>query len=144
MQNRCLELKALRQMAHKMRRSGLASLEISGGNYRLRLKFTPVQQADPPLRTSMIAPPTAVTIVRSPMPGTVLLHYPPDGKPFSAPGAAVKKQDLLALVKVGLVYLPVRSPVDGIVETLAIGHGAGVGYDDELITVRDHAPIGLL
>ena len=63
--------------------------------------------------------------VCSPMPGRLLLSHPSHGEAFVSEGQHVAPNDILALVQVGPLYLPVRSPVAGTLKTLWRRRGAG-------------------
>lgn len=136
-----LALKDLRNVAQKMRRSGLSQIEIGGNGYRVRLKFDPTSVALPvgeaPTPSPAAAPPDAQTaILRASMPGTVWLWHPSNGQPFAPPGSTVKQGEVLALLKVGLIYLPLLSPADGAVDALRVAHGESVEYDSAILTLR--------
>ncbi|WP_338558207.1 acetyl-CoA carboxylase biotin carboxyl carrier protein subunit [Erwinia sp. E_sp_B04_7] len=135
MENRAPALRDLRQIAQKMWASGLSSIEISGGNYRVHMKyaalppaplFQPFESGDLPVA----APATRETLC-APMPGIVLLQHPLSDQPFTRPGLFVRKNTLLGLLKVGLLYLPLRSPGEGVVGVIAeqgdrVEFGAGI------------------
>ncbi|WP_413733713.1 acetyl-CoA carboxylase biotin carboxyl carrier protein [Sodalis sp. RH21] len=135
-------LQDLRQIAQKMRASGLGSIEFSGNNYHVRLQYAPAAAQIIPFPGEAIVtdanpvPVGATAALCAPMPGTVLLHHPSNGLPFTSPGAEVQKNAMLALLKVGLLYLPLRSPVDGTVESLAVDQGDSVEYGSEIILLR--------
>lgn len=139
MQENSLDLSQLRQVARKMRQAGLSGIEISNGHYKVRLKYAPalsVAASPAPAADSAMSEEPPLQAARAQMPGRVLLWHPADGKPFAAVGATVEKDALLALVKVGLIYLPVRSPAAGVVASLAVAHGDCVEYDSEIMAVR--------
>jgi biotin carboxyl carrier protein len=136
MENRTLALRDIRQIAHKMRASGLSSIELTDGHYRLRLKTSP----RPVLPPSAAVPAPAATPQKTeslcaPMPGVVLLQHPLADRPYITPGAAAEKDALLGLLKVGPVYLPLRSPVKGVVASVAIAQGECVEYGEPIFTL---------
>ncbi len=138
MGNSMFALPELRQLAKKMRQSGLSSIEISGCHYRLRLKYDdalPVAEAFPMITPPATAALASPDIIRAPMPGTVLLSHPLNGVPFTTTGAEVQKDDLLALIRVGLIYLPVRTPTAGTIIALMVEHEERVEYDSALFTL---------
>lgn len=141
MENRSLALRDLRKIAHRMRASGLASIEFGGNNYHVRMEYAPLAaqllpQAQEVITAEPRAAEDATAALCAPMPGTVLLQHPANGLPFTAPGAAVEKNAMLALLKVGLIYLPLRSPVSGTVESLGVDQGDCVEYGSEIMVLR--------
>ncbi|MBP2169458.1 acetyl-CoA carboxylase biotin carboxyl carrier protein [Erwinia toletana] len=140
MQNKSLALRDLRKIAQKMRASGLGSIEFGGDNYRVRLEYAPSAVPVMPLTAGASAPESPVQVnhaaLCAPMPGTVLLQHPANGLPFTSPGAEVQKDAMLALLKVGLIYLPLRSPVSGVVESLQVAQGDCVEYGSEIMLLR--------
>lgn len=136
-----LALKDLRNVAHKMRRSGLSQIEIGGNGYRVRLRFNPPAAALPAGEAITPSPAAASTdaqtaSLRASMPGTVWLWHPSNGQPFAPLGSTVTQGEVLALLKVGLIFLPLRSPVDGAVDALRVAHGESVEYDSAILTLR--------
>ncbi|QTF08870.1 acetyl-CoA carboxylase biotin carboxyl carrier protein subunit [Brenneria izadpanahii] len=131
----------LRQIARKMHQSGLSGIEIRNCHYKVRLAYAPRQPVAQPVMpvgapADCAVPETALRRACSMMPGHVLLHHPSNGKPFTAVGETVAKDALLALIKVGLVYLPLLSPASGVVASLAVEHGDSVEYDSEIMAIR--------
>ncbi|MCU5772133.1 acetyl-CoA carboxylase biotin carboxyl carrier protein subunit [Erwiniaceae bacterium BAC15a-03b] len=141
MQNKSLALRDLRKIAQKMRASGLGCIEFGGDNYRVRLEYAPQAAQLMPITAGASAPESPVladsAALCAPMPGTVLLQHPANGLPFTSPGAEVQKDAMLALLKVGLIYLPLRSPVTGVVESLQVAQGECVEYGSEIMLLRN-------
>lgn len=143
MQHSSLAMKDIRQVAQKMRQAGLSDIEISSRHYKVRLRYEPGQRiasvSEPAsLRPdAMMASAPVQQSARSTMPGHVLLFHPLNGTPFAEVGATVQKGAVLALIKVGLIYLPLRSPTAGIVASLTVNHGDSVEYDSEIAVIRE-------
>ncbi|CPR19244.1 acetyl-CoA carboxylase biotin carboxyl carrier protein subunit [Brenneria goodwinii] len=139
MKDNALNLNELRQIARKMHQSGLSGIEIRNCHYQVRLAYAPRHSIAPaamPAVGALAVPAAPTTTARAMMPGYVLLHHPTNEKPFTAVGETVAKDALLALIKVGLVYLPLLSPAAGVVASLAVAHGDRVQYDSEIMTIR--------
>ncbi|QPQ24234.1 MULTISPECIES: acetyl-CoA carboxylase biotin carboxyl carrier protein [Lonsdalea] len=138
MQNSPLALRELRAVAHTMRRSGLTQIEIGGSDYHVRLRFEPACDVSAAMsagaRTGEEGPQTE--ILRACLPGTVCLQYPGRDETFVSLGATVRQGALLALLKVGLAYLPVLSPADGTVTSMPVRQGYVVEYDSVILTLR--------
>lgn len=135
MENRVLALGELRQIAQKMRASGLSSIELSGSNYRVRLKYSALPPATShplPEVSSPCLPEQSSSVLTAPMPGILLFQHPQSSTPFVRPGERVKKNMLIGLLKVGVAFLPLRSPADGIVELAGVKQGDKVEYGTEI------------
>lgn len=132
-----LTINELRQVARKMQRSGLSGIEIRRGDYHVHLTYAP-----PPPVICTHAEPVAHAVtppalaIRSMMPGHVLLQHPSDSSPYINQGMRVEKGALLALIKVGVIYLPLRSPAEGVVASLCVSQGDRVEYDSEIMTLQ--------
>lgn len=68
--------------------------------------------------------------------GRVLLRHPLLAENFAAPGSPIKQHDLLALVKVGALYLPVRSPVAGRLVSFHVSEGDAVEFGQEIAKIQ--------
>ncbi|MFP1869045.1 acetyl-CoA carboxylase biotin carboxyl carrier protein [Lonsdalea quercina] len=139
MQNSSLALRELRAVAHTMRRSGLTQIEIGGSDYHVRLRFEPACEVSAAMSANARADeegPQTEKILRACMPGTVCLHYPGRDETFVSLGATVRQGALLALLKVGLAYLPVLSPADGTVTSMPVRQGDVVEYGSVILTLR--------
>ncbi|MFP1750192.1 acetyl-CoA carboxylase biotin carboxyl carrier protein [Lonsdalea quercina] len=138
MQNSPLALRELRAVAHTMRRSGLTQIEIGGGDYHVRLRFQPTGDVPAAMSASARADEEGpqTEILRACLPGTVYLQYPGREETFVSLGASVRQGALLALLKVGLAYLPVLSPADGTVTSMPVRQGDAVEYDSVILTLR--------
>ncbi|NIA88342.1 acetyl-CoA carboxylase biotin carboxyl carrier protein [Rahnella aceris] len=140
MEKKAPALSELRDIARKMRKSGLSQIELSGNGFRVSMKYAPVSPAILPCRmpdeTPALPALTAPDAVCAPFPGIVLLQHPLNKIPFTQPGEKVGKDALLGLLKVGVIYLPLRSPVQGVVASLSVEDGDCVEYGAEIFTLR--------
>ncbi|MFU2319009.1 acetyl-CoA carboxylase biotin carboxyl carrier protein [Rahnella sp. PCH160] len=140
MEKKAPALSELRDIARKMRQSGLSEIELNGHGFRVSMKYAPVSPAilprdvqdETPARPAVPAP----DAVYAPFPGIVLLQHPLNKIPFTRPGERVGKDALLGLLKVGVIYLPLRSPVQGVVGYLSVEDGDCVEYGAEIFTLR--------
>lgn len=134
MENRVLALAELRQIARKMRASGLDSIEFSGRAWRVRIKCAPQVRSSVP--HNFLPAPSPVSL-SAPMPGVALLQHPLNGLTLAKTGDVVEKSALLGLLKVGAIYLPLRSPVSGVVTAIEVEQGEAVEYGREIFVLRD-------
>lgn len=137
MEKHSLALPELRQVARKMRAAGLGSIELSGKNWVVRLHYNsgpPLHNAKPPAQPSAVSTPTSptCTAIVAPMPGKILLQHPLNDVAYARTGQQVKRDDLLALVQVGSLYLPVTSPADGTLTSIAVTQDQRVEYGSEV------------
>lgn len=122
----------VRQLAQKMHNAGLRELEWRGADWSVRLRYPGGKtMAEPP----PLPPPAGenrLLPVCSPMPGRLRLSHPSHGEAFVREGQRVEPDDILALVQVGPLYLPVRSPVAGTLKSLVATAGSQLEYGSEI------------
>ncbi len=115
MEKKLIAFEDVRQLAQKMHNAGLREIEWRGADWSVRLRYPGGKTiAEPPPPPPPLPPTVAETSllpVCSPMPGRLLLSHPSHGEAFVSEGLRVEPDDILALVQVGPLYLPVRSPV---------------------------------
>lgn len=144
MEKERIAFKDVRDLVNRMRRSGLQEIEWRSSTWSVRLRNS---DSAPCSAISTVAsaasivkdiqPLTTKTVpVCSPIPGYLLLHNVMSEQPLINHGMKVKKNDLLALIKVGPVYLPVRSPIDGIVDDIICSDGSILEYGTEIALLR--------
>lgn len=130
-----ISLKELRQLARKMNAAGLHELEWRNAHLSVRLRYDAPGVTLPAAAQATVAGPAERTLtpVCAPMPGHIVLCHPSHGEAYVQPGQQVKQHDLLALVKVGPLYLPLRSPVDGTLAAIQVGALEQVEYGSEIM-----------
>ena len=74
------------------------------------------------------AAPAGSTVVKAPMPGTVLRI---DAKV----GATVKKGDVLVILEAMKMENEIVAPCDGVVKSVMVSNGASVNTDDQLVAL---------
>ncbi|MDP1148257.1 acetyl-CoA carboxylase biotin carboxyl carrier protein subunit, partial [Klebsiella pneumoniae] len=65
-------------------------------------------------------------------PGRLVLSHPSQGEAFVSEGQHSAPHDILALVQVGPLYWPVRSPVAGTLTTLVASAGSRLESGSEI------------
>lgn len=134
MEKTAIPLPTLRAVARKMQTAGLSHLALGGKAWSVKMTFAAVPPCVPhadPDRPIVTRP------IGAPMPGTLRLRHPLNQQDFVQPGQVVKPDEVLALVQVGPLYLPVTSPVNGTVKTVAIRDGSPVEYDEEIMIIHE-------
>lgn len=119
------------QLAQWLQGTDLRVLELHGPGMRLRL----VRDGDAVVEAE-IAPPVAATAfhpVRAGSVGHCLLTQPGRDQPFVRPGQSVRAGEPLALLRIGLVLLPVLAPQAGTVARIVVQEGEAVGYGHTLV-----------
>ena len=111
MEKELIAFEDVRQLAQKMHNAGLRELEWRGADWSVRLRYPSGKTMAEPPPLPPLAAETRPLSVCSPMPGRLLLSHPSHGEAFVSEGQHVAPNDILALVQVGPLYLPVRSPV---------------------------------
>ncbi len=135
MNKSAIPLPTLRALARKMQSSGLSSLALDGKHWSVRLAFAATPAAPAPVSARVPAPETPPLTQRigAPMPGTLLRRHPHSQQDFVAPGQQMVAGEVVALVQVGPLYVPVRSPTSGTIRSLTAEHLSAVEYDEEIL-----------
>lgn len=130
-----IALNELRQLAHKMNAAGLQELEWRDAHRTVRLRYDAPDVTLSAAGQETVSGQTAraLTPVCAPMPGHIVLCHPSHGEAYVQPGQRVKQHDLLALVKVGPLYLPLRSPVEATLAAIRVGELERVEYGSEIM-----------
>ncbi|WP_017348664.1 acetyl-CoA carboxylase biotin carboxyl carrier protein [Pantoea sp. A4] len=132
MERNGIALTHIRLMAQKMRSAGLGEIQWQDENTSVRLRFAPAA-VQAPVLLEPESKPAALTPVVATLPGQVVLAHPSAGEPLVQPGQRVKQHQLLALLKVGPLYLPVHSPAEGRVIDVLVESGQIVEYGSEIM-----------
>lgn len=142
MEKNLLALKELRQIAQKMRTSGLRLIELNGKAWSVRLKFDETCAQLPPTPQPVLsATDVAPTRVCAPMPGKIILQHPLQNVAYAQPGQTVKQDEVLALLSVGGFYLPLRSPINGTVLAVSVDQEQAVEYGCEIVSLSASAGV---
>ena len=150
-----MDIRKVKKLIELLEESGIDELEIHEGEESVRISrnngkyFTaPVQQmvqATPVVSPSPIAPsaseaaPVAAqlngTAVRSPMVGTFYRSPSPTTPMFVEVGQTVKKGDVLCIVEAMKMMNHIESEVSGVIDSILVGNGEPVEYDQPLFTI---------
>ncbi|PLR34703.1 acetyl-CoA carboxylase biotin carboxyl carrier protein subunit [Chimaeribacter californicus] len=142
MEKNALALDHIRQLAKKMHASGLHEIELHNSHWSLTLRY-PVRPAGTPLphcTSPNCTPPgnnapPEFTPLPAPMPGRVVLRHPQQDAAWVQPGQRVKQHELLALLKVGALYLPLRSPVGGVIARITVEQDQAVEFGSPVMLI---------
>lgn len=142
MEKQALTLDQIRRLAKKMHAAGLHELELHNDVCSLKMRFpepgAPVSTLTAPVEKALFA-------LRAPMPGRVLLAHPCQRTTYVQPGQQVRHDEMLALLKVGPLYLPLRSPADGRVVRIDVQPDQAVEFGSEIVQLAplDAVPVAL-
>jgi biotin carboxyl carrier protein len=130
-----ITLRQLRALARALRATTINRLELTGENWSLRMTSAP---PSPTLMAPVatVESPVLRTPLCAPAPGRVLLRHPLLADDFTGSGAHVIRHQLLALLQVGALYLPLRSPAAGTV-SFALSHNDTVEFDEEILFIHE-------
>lgn len=142
MEKQHLPLKQIRQLATKMRAARLHEIELCSEGWSLKMRYDAY--------TESVALPAAaepeeekVMPLCAPLPGKVLLQHPGLTAAYVQPGQTVKHNELLALLKIGQLYLPLRSPADGVVKSIEVHQEQAVEYGSEIVLLTPTDGVGV-
>lgn len=133
------QLAEVRQLSEWLAGTDITLLELSGPGKTIRLRrggLAGGSQPVPPVQ----APPEPVastsTVVRADSVGIVLHAHPMRAEPLVRPGQEVAAGQPLALLRIGLLLLPVPAPRAGKVGRMVAADGATVGFGDALVELE--------
>lgn len=135
-----LNLREIRDIARKMSRARLQEITLNypHGSVRLRYDHLPPLVPEHSPAYPDPAPPgePGLLPVCAPIPGRLMLCHPDNNEPCVGLSQQVKKDDLVALVQAGPLYLPVLSPADGMLECFMADAGSIVEYGSEIAQLK--------
>lgn len=133
MEKQALTLEQIRRLAKKMHAAGLHELELRNEIWSLKMRLPepcgPMNALAAPAEKNSFA-------LRAPMPGKVLLAHPCQRTAYVQPGQQVRHDELLALLKVGPLYLPLRSPADGRVVSIDVQQDQAVEFGSAIVQLE--------
>jgi len=142
-----MDLRKLKTLIDLVQQSGIAELEITEGEERVRISrgatAAPVAAAPPvtlvpfaPADTSTAAPAAAEGhVLKSPMVGTFYRAAAPGSNPFVELGQAVKAGDVVCIIEAMKLLNEIEADRDGIVKTILVDNGQPVEYGQPLMII---------
>ena len=150
-----MDLRKLKKLIDLVQESGIAELEITEGEEKVRIlkgggapaAATPAGPPDTALeRESPKAPTPAPTaqepeaapegqLVKAPMVGTFYRSPSPDAKPFVEVGQAVKKGDTVCIIEAMKLMNEIETDVSGVVKAILVENGQPVEYGQPLFVI---------
>ena len=130
-----LDASHIERLATLLEISGVASIEIEDKDQSLKLVVeTGASSSVAAAASSPHQDPHVVATAD--VAGHFLAGHPWREKPFVEPGQQIQAGAIVGLVKVGLIYAPVLSPAEGILDAVLAETGAMVGYGTPIARIR--------
>ena len=153
--NKAMDLRKLKKLIDLVEESGIAELEVTEGEEKVRIVKQPRSVAQPicliPQGSPIVAPVTtegvpvtvaetgsgqsAGQVVRSPMVGTFCRMAKPDADPFVEIGSAVKPGDTLCILEAMQISKEIKSEFSGTVSAILIENGQPVEYGEPMFII---------
>ncbi|KHN55687.1 acetyl-CoA carboxylase [Pectobacterium fontis] len=131
-------LEMLSQLTQSLHATSISHLVLKGRTWSVHLTTMPSMVPMAPVPA--VDEPPRFTSLCAPAPGRVLLRHPLLAEHFTVPGSRIAPCDLLAMVKVGALYLPVRSLVSGQLISFQVSEGDTVEFGQEIAKIQLDEP----
>ena len=147
-----MDLRKLKTLIELVESSGIAELEISEGEERVRITRTPtssmqqvavahqqvaVTAAPPAAAPAEPAKPAAVegNVVKSPMVGSFYRSPSPGAKPFVELGQSVNAGDTLCIIEAMKLLNEIEADHSGVIKAILVESGQAVEYGQPLFVI---------
>jgi acetyl-CoA carboxylase biotin carboxyl carrier protein len=146
-----MDLRKLKTLIELVESSGIAELEISEGEERVRITrtaasaqqvYAPVQQAPaaaaPPPQPVVEAAKPAVAeghVVKSPMVGTFYRSASPGAKPFVDVGQSVNNGETLCIIEAMKLLNEIEADQSGVIKAILVENGQPVEFGQPLFVI---------
>lgn len=149
-----MDLRKLKKLIDLVEASGIAELEITEGEEKVRIAKTPagapMMMAHAPQMMQMAAPAAAIPaaaaapveetvheghVVRSPMVGTFYRAPAPGSKNFSEVGQTVNAGDTLCIIEAMKLLNEIEADQGGVIKAILVENGQPVEYGEPLFVI---------
>ena len=154
-----MDLRKLKKLIDLVEESGIAELEVTEGEEKVRIVKNTAFAASPPVyaypqQVAPMAPPPATTkkqaaddeddeydeepegnVVKSPMVGTFYRSASPGSEPFVELGSTIKVGDALCIVEAMKLLNEINAEVSGTVKAILVENGQPVEYGEPLFII---------
>ena len=155
-----MDLRKLKKLIDLVEESGIAELELTEGEEKVKISRQPKQQQMAPQyiqtpqisqiphqkdthtpSTSPIETPAPLTSskeqqISSPMVGTFYRASSPDAGSFVEIGTSVKKGDILCIIEAMKILNEIESDKDGVIKKILIENGQPVEFGEALFVIE--------
>jgi acetyl-CoA carboxylase biotin carboxyl carrier protein len=147
-----MDLRKLKKLIDLVQESGIAELEITEGEERVKIvrggqvEVSPVGAPVPAVALAVAAPPAAQAaptpeappapeahVVKSPMVGTFYRAPSPDAAPFVEVGDTVKAGQTVCIIEAMKLMNEIEADQDGVIKAILVENGQPVEYGEPLI-----------
>jgi acetyl-CoA carboxylase biotin carboxyl carrier protein len=149
-----MDLRKLKKLIDLVEESGIAELEITEGEEKVKIvkggvvSLTPSTSVPPPpvvaaapeAKPAVPAAPAAETspeghVVKSPMVGTFYRAASPDAKPFVEVGEVVKEGQTICIVEAMKLMNEIEADASGTIKAILVENGQPVEYGQPLFVI---------
>ncbi|MSQ53952.1 MAG: acetyl-CoA carboxylase biotin carboxyl carrier protein [Betaproteobacteria bacterium] len=154
-----MDLRKLKKLIDLVQESGIAELEITEGEERVRINRGGLQQASHAAQPQAAAPLAAVAprpaaapqaaagasagsdagqeghVVKAPMVGTFYRTPSPDAKPFVEAGQSIKQGETICIIEAMKLMNEIESDATGVVKAILVENGQPVEYGQPLFII---------
>lgn len=150
-----MDLRKLKKLIDLVEESGIAELELTEGEEKVRIsrqpsgqpQFVPYMQPQmvPMAATPAAAPAVAAAeaaapvidghVVKSPMVGTFYRSPSPDAKPFVDVGSSVSAGDTLCIIEAMKLLNEIEADHSGVIKAILVENGQPVEYGEPLFII---------
>ena len=130
-----MDLRKLKTLIDLVSESGVAELEITEGEDRVRIVNRTSAPAAQPAPAAAPAPSAALSIT-SPMVGTFYRAPSPGAAPFIEVGDHVKKGQVIGIIEAMKLLNEVEADQDGVVKAFAAENGQPVEFGQPLVILE--------
>ncbi len=150
-----MDLRKLKKLIDLVQESGIAELEVTEGEEKVRIvkhgmaaaapapvHYTLPAAAPAPAVSAAAAPDDSASdalpdghVVKSPMVGTFYRSSAPGAKPFSEVGQSVSTGDTLCIIEAMKLMNEIESDASGVIKAILVENGQPVEYGQPLFVV---------
>jgi acetyl-CoA carboxylase biotin carboxyl carrier protein len=150
-----MDLRKLKKLIDLVQESGIAELEITEGEEKVRIVKSGVPAAaSPPVAAPHAAPNAPVAsapvapqakepveaveeghAVKSPMVGTFYRTPSPDAKPFVEVGQSVKEGEIICIIEAMKLMNEIECDKSGVIKSILVDNGQPVEYGQPLFII---------
>ena len=150
-----MDLRKLKKLIDLVEASGIAELEITEGEEKVRIAkssahvgHAPMMMTAPALQQAVAAPPIALVsptpeadsaseglVVKSPMVGTFYRSAAPGAKPFVELGQAVSAGDTLCVIEAMKLMNEIEAEQSGTIKAILAENGQPVEYGEAMFII---------
>ena len=150
-----MDLRKLKTLIDLVAESGIAELEITEGDGKVRIVKSPVHVAVAPAPAAQVIhtapagghgaaapapapeapPPVAGHLVKSPMVGTFYRSAQPGSDPFVQVGSTVREGDTLCIIEAMKLLNEIEADASGTIKAILLDNGEPVEFGEPLFVI---------